>query len=241
MIFGLLAPLIIYVYILVLHLFVPARKVIGYVEHDVTGEKLTYRLNGLFVMVLTVATGFALVRGGVVDGTFLWDHRWQSLIGACVLGLLFTLWIVLTAPPTGKSLAADLFLGRYKNPQFFRNRVDAKMYLYLIGAIQLELNVLSFAAHARRVNGGFVPSSVVLYVLLFSFFLCEYLFFEEVHRVQAGLGMLHVLPVLLLRWPLVDGALSGSASARSPTRTRCSCVLCRLGFVSRSEPAEVLL
>jgi protein-S-isoprenylcysteine O-methyltransferase Ste14 len=181
MIFGLLAPLVIYVYILVLHLFVPARKVIGYVEHDVTGEKLTYRLNGLFVMVLTVATGFALVRGGVVDGTFLWDHRWQSLIGACVLGLLFTLWIVLTAPPTGKSLAADLFLGRHKNPQFFRNRVDAKMYLYLIGAIQLELNVLSFAAHARRVNGGSVPSSVVLYVLLFSFFLCEYLFFEEVH------------------------------------------------------------
>jgi hypothetical protein len=83
---GLLAPLVIYAYILVLHLVVPARKVIGYVEHDVTGEKLTYRLNGLIVMLLTVATGFALVRGGAVDGSHCQVHAfWAccSRFGLC--------------------------------------------------------------------------------------------------------------------------------------------------------------
>ncbi len=181
MILGLLAPLAIYAYILVLHLVLPARNVVGYVEDEATGEKLTYRLNGLLVLAVTVATGFALVRIGAVDGTFLWDHRWWSLTGACLLGLIFTFWIVLTAPSTGKPLAVDLFLGRHKNPQFFGKRVDAKMYLYLIGAVLLELNILSFAAHHRRINGGSVAPTVIVYVLLFSFWLCEYLFFEEVH------------------------------------------------------------
>jgi protein-S-isoprenylcysteine O-methyltransferase Ste14 len=181
MIVGLLAPVIIYAYILVLHLVLPARKVTGYVSDEVTGEKLTYRLNGLPVLIVTVLTAVALVRFGVVPSTFLWDHRWSALAGACIAGLVFTFWIVLTAPPTGKSFAADLFLGRYENPQFFSRRVDAKMYLYLIGAVLLELNILSFASHQRQINGGNLSPSVVLYCAMFSFFVCEYLFFEEVH------------------------------------------------------------
>jgi protein-S-isoprenylcysteine O-methyltransferase Ste14 len=181
MIAGLLAPLVIYLFILVLHLMLPARKVVGYVSDETTGEKLTYRLNGLLVLIVTISTCVVLVRFDVVPSTFLWDHRWWALLGACLLGLVFTFWIVLTAPPTGKPFIADLFLGRYENPQFFGRRVDAKMYLYLIGAVLLELNVLSFAAYQRQVNGGTFAPSILLYCGLFSFFLCEYLFFEEVH------------------------------------------------------------
>ncbi len=178
---GLLTPLGIYGFILLAHLLFPARKVTGYVTHETTGERLTYRLNGLLVLAVTLATAVALVRLDVVPAEFLWTHRWSALAGACLLGLIFTCSIVLTAPSTGKPLVADLFLGRRPNPQFFGNRVDAKMYLYLIGAVLLELNVLSFAAHAMKVNGGKLPASVLLYCALFSFFLCEYLFFEEVH------------------------------------------------------------
>jgi protein-S-isoprenylcysteine O-methyltransferase Ste14 len=181
MIAGLLAPLVVYSYVLVLHLVLPARTVIGYVSDEHTGEKLTYRLNGLLVLIVTVASSVVLVRLGVVSSTFLWDHRWWALAGACLLGLAFTFWIVLSAPSTGKPFLADLFLGRLENPQFFGRRVDAKMYLYLIGAVLLELNVLSFAAHQKQVNGGEFTPSVVLYCGLFSFFVCEYLFFEEVH------------------------------------------------------------
>ncbi len=178
---GILIPVAVYAYILLLHLVLPARKVLGYVEHDVTGEKLGYRLNGLLVLIATVATSVALVRLNVVPADLLWTHRWASLAGACTIGLIFTAVVVLTAPSTGKSLLADLFLGRDKNPQFLAGRVDAKMYLYLVGAVMLELNVLSFASHARRVNGGSLPASVIVYAAMFSFFVTEYLFFEEVH------------------------------------------------------------
>jgi delta14-sterol reductase len=107
--------------------------------------------------------------------------RWQSLAGACSLGLLFTLALVLPAPRTGKNLLAELFLGRLENPQWLRGRVDAKMWLYLVGATMLGLNLYSFAMHHRARFPADPSPGVTLYVALFSFFLCEYLFFERVH------------------------------------------------------------
>jgi hypothetical protein len=100
-----------------------------------------------------------------------------------VLGLLFTAAIVLpVAPPAdSRGLLSDLYLGRLPNPQFFGGRVDAKMYLYLVGAILLELNLLSFAAHHLARHPADPSPGVLLYLALFSFFLGEYLFFEEVH------------------------------------------------------------
>jgi delta14-sterol reductase len=102
--------------------------------------------------------------------------------GACGLGLLFTLVIVLGAPTTpGSSLLADLYLGRLENPQRGGGRIDAKMVLYLVGAIGLELNLLGFAAHHGRLHPDDVSPGVVLHTALFSFFVVEYLFFERVH------------------------------------------------------------
>jgi protein-S-isoprenylcysteine O-methyltransferase Ste14 len=132
-----------------------------------------------------LALDAAAVRFGLIPWDFFWVHRWEGLAGACTLGLLFTLAIIFGAPPTGKSLAADLYLGRRENPQWLRRDgavlVDAKMYLYLIGAVQLELNVLSFAAHQALSHPSQVSPNVFVYAALFTFFVCEYLFFEEVH------------------------------------------------------------
>ena len=75
----------------------------------------------------------------------------------------------------------DLYLGRRFNPQGFAGRVDAKMFLYLVGATMLELNVLSFAAHHWSAVPDDPNPGVALYAALFSFFVCEYLFFERVH------------------------------------------------------------
>ena len=176
---GFFAPGLVHGLVFLLHLVLPARGVEGYVR-DAAGNRLRYRLNGLLVLGVVLALAFAAVRAGVVPADFLWVHRWEGLGGACVLGLLFTFAMVLPAPPTSKGLAADLYLGRLENPQTPGGRADAKMVLYLVGAVLLELNLLSFAAHAAAVNGH-LPASVALHVALFSFFVCEYLFFEEVH------------------------------------------------------------
>ena len=178
---GFLSPWLVAAVVLALHLLVPARWVDGYVRDEQTGNPLRYRLNGLRVGVATVALFAAAGYNGLLPWDFFWLHRWEGLAGACTLGLVFTFAIVLTAPPTGRGLLADLYFGRWPNPQWGSGRVDAKMVLYMVGAILLELNVLSFAAHQRMAYPKASSPGVVLYAVLFTFFVAEYLFFEEVH------------------------------------------------------------
>jgi delta14-sterol reductase len=67
------------------------------------------------------------------------------------------------------------------NRQFFGARADAKMFLYLVGAAMLGLNLLAFTAHhVMEFDPDFSPG-VILYCALFYWFVTEYLFFERVH------------------------------------------------------------
>ncbi|MDB4965626.1 MAG: ergosterol biosynthesis protein [Myxococcales bacterium] len=177
---GLLLPLLVYAFVLVLHLVIPARWVDGYVTDPATGRPLRYRLNGLRVFVVTIALYALGAERGLIPWDLFWVHRWAMAAGACALGLLFTLAIVLPARPRG-GLGSDLYLGRLDNPQWGGGRIDAKMFLYLVGAVMLELNVLSFAAHHALRHPDDVSPGVLLYVVMFTFFLAEYLNFEEVH------------------------------------------------------------
>lgn len=178
---GFFTPWIVYALLLGLHLALPARRVEGYVRDEATGEPLRYRLNGLPVLAASVV-GWALLGWiGWVPWDWLWTQRWSGLAGAATLGLLATLLVVLGAPATGRGLAADLFLGRRWNPQALGGRVDAKMLLYLLGAVMLELNLLSFAAHHRLAFPDDPSPGVTLHLLLFTWFVCDYLFFERVH------------------------------------------------------------
>lgn len=174
------ALIALYGLVFVLHLIVPGRRVTGYVRDEASGAPLRYRLNGLRVMALTVALYFVAGATGLVPWDWLYVHREATLATACGLGLLFTLAIVLPAAPR-RGFLADLYLGRLANPQWLDGHIDAKMFLYLIGAVMLQLNLLSFAAHHLLLYPGDPSPGVLLHVALFSFFLWEYLNFEEVH------------------------------------------------------------
>jgi protein-S-isoprenylcysteine O-methyltransferase Ste14 len=175
---ALFAAPAVYLVVLALHLALPARWVDGYVTHA-DGRPYRYRLNGLVVLFATVGLAALACRQGLLPWDYLWQHRWASLAGAAITGLVFTLAIVLPAPAVKKSWLADFYLGRHENPQWGNGRLDGKMYLYLAGAVMLELNILSFAAHHILTYG---PSpTILLYTGLLSFFLVEYLFFERVH------------------------------------------------------------
>jgi len=178
---GYLAAVSVYVLVLLLHLVVPARTVDGYVVNPATGKPYRYRLNGLVVYWLTVGLWVLACSSGLLAWDFFWTMRWESVAGACLFGLAFTAWIVLPAPATGKGLMADLFLGRLENPQWLGGRVDAKMWLYLVGATMLGLNIYSFAMHHWITHPEDPSPGVFLYAALFTFFLSEYLFFERVH------------------------------------------------------------
>jgi Ergosterol biosynthesis ERG4/ERG24 family len=177
----------IYSVIVLLHVLLPGRWVEGYVEGP-DGRPLRYRLNGLRVFVIVAVAYVALAAGGVVAWDALYPYRFTMLATACALGFVFTAAVVLLAPAgtartagAGRSLAADLFLGRIENPQWLARRVDVKMLLYLVGAVMLELLLATFAAHHIAKYPTDPSPGVILYVALFTFFLVEYLFFEQVH------------------------------------------------------------
>jgi len=178
---ALLWPLAVYAIVLGLHLVIPGRWTDGYVKDAATGAPLRYRLNGLLVLFATLALWVLACSRGLLAWDLFYTERWTMAVGACAVGLVFTLAIVLPAPKVRSSLLADLYLGRLENPRWGGGRVDAKMYLYLVGAVLLELNVLSFAAHHLALYPGDPSRGVLLYAGLFTFFVAEYLTFEKVH------------------------------------------------------------
>lgn len=112
---------------------------------------------------------------------------------ASAAGLLATLALVLPAAPhSGSSgLATDLFLGRVLNPRgpvfaVGGRMLDVKIYLYLIGAVHLQLNILSYTA-AHFLSSSSSSSSAPIYsgaplaAAMLTWFVAEYLYFEEVH------------------------------------------------------------
>jgi len=174
-------PLVVYVVVLGLHLVLPGRWTPGYVKDPATGAPLRYRLNGPWVLAATLGLWALACARGLIAWDAFYAERWAMTGGACAFGLVFTLAIVLPAPRVKPSLLADLFLGRLENPRWGGGRVDAKMYLYLVGAVLLELNVLSFAAHHLARYPGDASPGVLLYAGLLTFFVAEYLTFEKVH------------------------------------------------------------
>ena len=178
---GFVWPLVVYVVVLGLHLLVPARWTDGYVTNEETGAPLRYRLNGLRVLAVVLALWALACWRGLLPWDLFYVERWSMAAGACAIGLVFTLAIVLPAPPVRSSLLADLYFGRLANPQWGGGRVDAKMYLYLVGAILLDLNVLSFSGRHMVLHGDDPSPGVLLHVGLFTFFVVEYLNFERVH------------------------------------------------------------
>ena len=177
---GFFTPWMIYALITILHYFLPGQWVKGYVRHSETGAILNYRLNGRLVLLAAVLLWFLSGFFDWLPFEWLYTVRWYSLAGAFVFGLIFSLWIVLPFPSTGKSWLSDLFLGRLENPQFKNGKIDAKMWLYLVGAVMLELNVLGFVAHHYQEFGS-VSANLLLCAAMLTYFVWDYLSFEKVH------------------------------------------------------------
>ena len=178
---GFLAPWLVCAVILGLSVLLPARRVTGYVRDERTGELLQYRLNGLLVFAVTIGLWLLAGTSGVMPWDWLWTHRWSGAAGALALGIAASVAAVVTAPGRGGSFLKEFYLGRRANPRLFAGRVDAKMFLYVFGATLLELNLLSFAVHHYSTYPDDPSPGVVLYVALFTWFICDYLFFERVH------------------------------------------------------------
>lgn len=178
---GFLAPLMVSGIIFILNGLLPGRWVTGYITKPGSGEKMRYHLNGISVYFALVIIWFLSGYLKIIPYDWLYNYRWYGLAGACISGLVFSLTIVFRYPRVRRSVPADLFLGRVENLQVWGGRVDLKMWLYLTGATMLQLNVLSFTArHVLKYGDQFSPGIFVSAALI-TFFIIDYLIFEEVH------------------------------------------------------------
>jgi delta14-sterol reductase len=178
---GLLAPALVYVLIFILNIILPGKWITGYVTKTDSNEKMRYHLNGFSVFLVVVLIWFLLGYFNIVPFDWLYTCRWYGLTGACTLGAIFTLAVILPYPPVRKSIVSDIFLGRKENIQFWKGRVDVKMWLYLAGATMLELNALSFTAHHRFLFGDQASTGIFLSTVLLTYFIVDYFTFEKVH------------------------------------------------------------
>ena len=175
-------PIIALIYsgILLLMLTLPAHKVDGYLVDQHTGQPEVYRINGLIVMLACLVITCYLVYRQLIPITWLYTHRWDAVVSACILGIAYSAWLVLPAQASNKGFAADFFLGRILNKSYF-GRVDVKMFLYLVGAIMLFLNLVSFSAFHVQTFADQANPGVYLHAALLTFFIFDYLIFERVH------------------------------------------------------------
>jgi len=178
---GFIAPALIYLTIFILNAILPGRWITGYIYKTNSTERMRYHLNGILVFFIVVLTWFLTGYFDILPFDWLYIHRWYSLAGACTIGIIFSLAVVLPYPPVRKSFPADLFLGRTENLQLREGRIDAKMYLYLAGATMLELNALSFAAHHKMLYSDQASAGIFLSTALVTWFVVDYLIFEKVH------------------------------------------------------------
>jgi protein-S-isoprenylcysteine O-methyltransferase Ste14 len=178
---GALAPVIAVTTIFILNAILPGRWVNGYITKQGSDEKVRYHLNGISVFFVMIVLWLLLGITGIVSFDYLYVHRWQGLAGACILGTAFTLVLVFSYKPVRNSLVADIFFGRVENLQLLNGRIDIKMWLYLVGATMLELNVLSFTAHHIITHSEAASPGLILSASLLTYFVIEYLIFEEVH------------------------------------------------------------
>jgi delta14-sterol reductase len=174
-------PSFLYAVIFLLNGFLPGRWVNGYITKPGSTDKMRYRLNGIFVLVFMVLLWAFLGYTRLISYDWLYRYRWFELAGAFSFGVVFSLAVVLPYPSVKKSFWSDFFLGRTENRQFWNGRIDAKMWLYLVGAVVLELNVLSFTAHHLMLYGANASTDIYFTAFLLTYFVVDYLTFEEVH------------------------------------------------------------
>jgi hypothetical protein len=169
--------------IVLLHILLPARVLPGYAT-DWNGKPLIYRLNGVFTLLTSLSLWYIFSYHWHA-WTLFYDHMWTFSMSGCILGLILSAILVFFEPvgPESQGALIDFFNGRAKNPQLsiFGRNLDFKMALYIVGIIQLELNILSAFMHHRLTHWTDPNPGITLYTFLFSFWVLDYCSWEHPH------------------------------------------------------------
>ena len=178
---GFFTPLAVFAAFFLAQIILPARRVPGYVVNPDTGQPRQYRLNGLLVFVIAVLVwAFAFEPIGISRDWF-YRSSIYAVAGGTVFTTIFAIIAVFTQPQgKNRNPIAALWTGRARELSFFNNRLDVKMYFYVVGGTMLALNALSGAAYHHGRFGDDANPGVYLYAAFFTFYILDYFIFERV-------------------------------------------------------------
>ena len=253
---GFFTPLVIYVlFFLVQLIYCPGGGFPGTSSTPETGEPRSYRLNGLLVFAVAMIV-WALELTGLPRDWFFRSSIY-AVAGGTVFTTLFTIIAVFSQPPGKvKNPLLALWFGRARELSFFSERIDVKMYMYVVGGTMLSLNALSGAAYHYELFGEDYNPGVFLYAAFFTFYILDYFIFERVQLytydlihedlgLQAVLGRPRGLRVDVHPPAVGDGRLPGPrilAGVEEFLAHRNGCaVSVRVGNLARRQPAEIHL
>ena len=176
---GFLTPLFVMAAFFVLQMVIPGKRVPGYVIDAETGQPRSYRLNGLAVFLVAQVLWWFELTGMPRD----WFYRSSlyAVAGGTVLAVVMTLIAVFSQPEGDvKNKFLACWFGRAQEMQFFNNRIDLKMYFYVVGGTMLSLNAFSGAVwHYERFGADANPGAY-LFAAFFTLYVFDYFVFERV-------------------------------------------------------------
>ena len=177
-VWGFFTPLIIFAAFFLVQLILPGRRVPGYVTNPETGEPRTYKLNGLLVFAIAqILWGFELTG---LDRDWFYRSTLWAILGGTVFTTLFAIWAVFSQPKGEiQNPWLALWEGRAKEISLFGERIDIKMWFYVVGGTMLSLNALSGAVwHNENIDDA--NPGVFLYAAFMTFYVFDYFIFERV-------------------------------------------------------------
>ena len=176
---GFFTPLVVFAAFLLAQLVLPGKWVPGYVVNPETGKPRNYRLNGIVVFAVALVVWSLELAGMPRD----WFYRSSiyAVVGGTVFTTIFAV-IAVFSQPQGriKNPLLALWDGRVQELSFFGDRLDVKMYFYVVGGTMLALNALSGAAYHYELFGENFNPGVFLYAAFFTFYILDYFIFERV-------------------------------------------------------------
>ena len=177
---GFLTPLGVFVVFFVAHAVLPALRVPGYVIDPKTGEPRNYRLNGILVYVIALAVWWFELTG--MPREWLYESSIYAFVGGTVFTLIFSMIAVFSQPrgENEKNWFMALWDGRVREISMFGERVDLKMWFYIVGGTMLSLNALSGAWYNYEEFGDDFNPGVWMFAIFMTIYVVDYYIFERV-------------------------------------------------------------
>ena len=133
---GFFTPLGIFAVFFVAHVVLPAIRVPGYVINPETGEPRNYRLNGILVYVIALVVWWFELTG--MPREWFYESSLYAVAGGTVFTLIFSVIAVFSQPEReGRNWSMALWDGRAREISLFKERIDLKMWFYIVGGTML--------------------------------------------------------------------------------------------------------